>query len=121
MQWSSLTAHARRAMACAVLAAVISCAAPALANAYDYVALGDSYSSGTGTRTYFDTGCERSVYAYPYLIKGSLGSSFSFQACGGAKTHDVLDNQLGTLTSATQYVTISIGGNDAGFSSVITQ
>src|ERR1700739_3460695 len=103
MQWSSITARLRRATVCAVFVAVLSCAVPALASAYDYVALGDSYSSGTGTRTYFDSGCERSVYAYPYLIKGSLGASFSFQACSGAKTADVLNNQLGTLSSATQY------------------
>jgi lysophospholipase L1-like esterase len=121
MQWSSFAARVRRATALAVFVAVLSCAVPALAGATDYVALGDSYSSGTGTRTYFDTGCERSVSAYPYLIKGALGSSFSFQACGGAKTQDVLNNQLGTLGADTQYVTISIGGNDAGFSSVITQ
>ena len=32
-----------------------------------YVALGDSYSSGIGTRTYLNDGtsCQRSVYAYP--------------------------------------------------------
>ena len=82
MQWSSLTARMRRATVCAVLFAVLSCGVPAVASAVDYVALGDSYSSGTGTRTYFDSGCERSVSAYPYLIKGSLGSSFGFQACG---------------------------------------
>jgi lysophospholipase L1-like esterase len=121
MQLSRVAARLRRASAFAVVLAAISCAAPALANAYDYVALGDSYSSGTGTRTYIDTTCQRSQYAYPYLIKGSLGSSFNFQACSGAKTQDVLNNQLGTLTAATQYVTISIGGNDAGFSDVITQ
>lgn len=64
----------------------IAAAAPALASAADYVAMGDSYSSGTGTRDYFDSNCQRSVYAYPYLIKDSFGSSFSFQACSGAKT-----------------------------------
>ncbi len=30
-----------------------------------YAALGDSYSSGTGTRDYYDPDCQRSVYAYP--------------------------------------------------------
>jgi Tol biopolymer transport system component len=93
----------------------------AVASAADYVALGDSYSSGTGTRSYYDTGCERSVYAYPYLIKGALGSTFTFSACGGAKTQDVLNNQVSALSSSTKFATISIGGNDAGFSSVITE
>ncbi|NUO91243.1 MAG: SGNH/GDSL hydrolase family protein, partial [Dermatophilaceae bacterium] len=39
----------------------------AVAAGGSYVALGDSYSSGTGTRTYISDGtsCQRSVYAYP--------------------------------------------------------
>lgn len=87
-----------------------------------YVALGDSYSSGVGTRSYIDdgSGCQRSLYAYPELAAGRLGASLSFQACSGAQTADVLANQLGTLSSGTNLVTISIGGNDAGFSTVIT-
>jgi lysophospholipase L1-like esterase len=86
-----------------------------------YVALGDSYSSGVGTRAYISDGtdCQRSVYAYPELVASQLGATLSFQACGGAATSDVLANQLGTLSASTAYVTISIGGNDAGFSSVI--
>jgi lysophospholipase L1-like esterase len=86
-----------------------------------YVALGDSYSSGVGTRTYINDGtnCQRSLAAYPEIDAGRLGATLSFQACSGARTGDVLSNQLGTLNSGTSYVTISIGGNDAGFSSVI--
>jgi dipeptidyl aminopeptidase/acylaminoacyl peptidase len=111
----------RRAAMPLIAAAMIALAAPAAAGAIDYVAMGDSYASGTGTRTYFDSGCQRSVSAYPYLIKDSLGSSFTFAACSGARTQDVLDNQLGSLTATTKYGSISIGGNDAGFSSVITK
>ena len=93
-------------------------AASALAE--EYVALGDSYASGTGTRTYYDAGCERSVFAYNYLIRGDFGS-FRSMACGGAKVQNVIDNQVGALSSATKQVTISVGGNDAGFSSVVTE
>jgi lysophospholipase L1-like esterase len=95
----------------------------AVAATPSYVALGDSYSSGVGTRTYISDGttCQRSIYAYPELDASRLGAVLSFQACGGATTSDVLNNQLGTLSASTTYVTISIGGNDAGFSSVITQ
>src|SRR5258705_10948133 len=103
-----------------VVAVLLAGFAPAAASAAAYVVMGDSYSSGTGTRTYFDTGCERSHAAYPDLIDGSFGS-FSFVACGGAKTQDVLNNQVSALSTATKYATISIGGNDAGFSSVITK
>jgi lysophospholipase L1-like esterase len=42
-------------------------------------------------------------------------------ACGGAKTGDVINTQSANLTSTTNWVTYTIGGNDAGFSSVITE
>src|SRR3954453_13474095 len=110
-----------RATTLLAAAAMVALAAPAIAGAVDYVAMGDSYASGTGTRTYFDSGCQRSVSASPYLIKGSLGSTFTFAACSGARTQDVLDNQLGSLTTTTKYGSISIGGNDAGFFRGITK
>lgn len=91
-------------------------AAPAV-----YVALGDSYSSGVGTREYIDQGCKRSVHAYPYQLATERGYDLKFVACGGAKVPDVKNNQLSALTAATSLVTISIGGNDAGFSNVITE
>jgi hypothetical protein len=96
---------------------------PAQAAGPSYVALGDSYSSGVGTRTYISDGtsCQRSTYAYPYLIAQARGYTLSFQACSGAKVTDVTGKQLGTLSSGTAYVTLSVGGNDAGFSSVITE
>jgi lysophospholipase L1-like esterase len=95
-------------------------AAPALA--VRYVALGDSYSSGTGTRTYYDSGCEKSVYAYPYLVHNAHPSwTFVHAACGGAKTGDVINTQSAQLNASTNWVTYTIGGNDAGFSSVITE
>jgi lysophospholipase L1-like esterase len=96
--------------------------APAHAAGSSYVALGDSYSSGVGTRSYIDDGtsCDRSTYAYPYLIAHAKGYTLSFQACSGATTSTVTSSQLGALNTGTKYVTISVGGNDAGFSSVIT-
>ena len=47
--------------------------------------------------------------------------TFVFAACGGAKTADVINTQAANLTSGTNWVTYTIGGNDAGFSSVITE
>lgn len=98
-------------------------AAPARAATPQYVALGDSYSSGVGTRSYIDDGtsCQRSTYAYPSLVAAARGYSLNFRACSGAKIPDVTNSQLGALSSATSYVTISVGGNDAGFSSVLTE
>ncbi|RBY77385.1 SGNH/GDSL hydrolase family protein [Blastococcus sp. TF02-09] len=97
-------------------------AVPAQAAGPAYVALGDSYSSGTGTRTYLadGTSCQRSVYAYPSLVAASKGYSLNFRACSGAKVADVTSLQLSALSASTAYVTISVGGNDAGFADVMT-
>jgi lysophospholipase L1-like esterase len=97
-------------------------AASSAAYAVKYVALGDSYSSGTGTRTYYDSNCQRSVYAYPYLLHNAHPDwTFVHAACSGAKTGDVINTQSASLTADTNWVTYTIGGNDAGFSSVITE
>ena len=96
---------------------------PAQAATNTYVALGDSYSSGTGTRTYINDGtsCQRSVYAYPSLIAVSKGYSLNFRACSGATVDDVLNLQLGAVVTGTAYVSITVGGNDAGFAAVLTE
>jgi lysophospholipase L1-like esterase len=103
-------------------AVALALGAPANAAGTSYVALGDSYSSGTGTRTYISDGtsCQRSVYAYPSLDAAALSLSLNFRACSGATVADVTNTQLSALTGTTAYVTISVGGNDAGFASVLT-
>ncbi|GAA2931490.1 SGNH/GDSL hydrolase family protein [Streptomyces mexicanus] len=88
-----------------------------------YVALGDSYSSGVGAGSYISSSgsCDRSTKAYPYLWNAAHApSSFAFTACSGATTDDVLASQLGPLNSATSLVSITVGGNDAGFADVMT-
>ena len=96
---------------------------PAQAAAPVYVALGDSYASGTGTRSYISDGtsCQRSTRAYPSLIAAARGYALNFRACSGARIGDVTSAQLSALTTATNYVTISVGGNDAGFADVLTE
>jgi lysophospholipase L1-like esterase len=88
-----------------------------------YTALGDSYSSGVGTRTYYsDSGsCYRSPNAYPVLTAARLGATLTFAACSGASVADVQNNQLGSLNAGTTYVTVTAGGNDAGFTDVISK
>jgi len=94
----------------------------AQAMATKYVALGDSYSWGTGTRTFFEPSCQRSVYAYPYLLHEAHPTwTFVDAACSGATTSSLLSSQVASVTSDTNWVTYTIGGNDAGFSSVITE
>lgn len=107
----------------AVAALGLALGPPAIAAGTGYVALGDSYASGTGTRTYLNDGtsCQRSVYAYPSLDAAALGLSLTFRACSGATVADVTRSQLSALSTSTAYVTISVGGNDAGFSSVLTR
>jgi lysophospholipase L1-like esterase len=95
---------------------------PAAELAGKYVAMGDSYASGTGAGDYGDSGgCKRSANAYAQLwANDNAPSEFAFVACSGAVTGDVLNNQVGALTADTEFVTISIGGNDAGFADVMT-
>lgn len=104
----------------AVAAAVLGLT-PAAAAQTQYTALGDSYSSGVGTRSYFPSSgaCDRSPFAYPEIIAHRLGWHLDFAACANARTGDVLNGQLGALSRSTQFVSISIGGNDAGFGPVI--
>jgi len=105
------------------LTGAASAQATPLAATTGYVALGDSYSSGVGAGSYLGSSgdCKRSTKAYPYLWAAAHSpSSFSFTACSGARTGDVLANQLGPLGSGTGLVSISIGGNDAGFADVMT-
>jgi lysophospholipase L1-like esterase len=87
----------------------------------NYVAQGDSYASGTGTREYYDAACQRSVHSYAKQLAAQEGMSIAHVACSGARIPDVRANQLGALSATTDLVTLSIGGNDAGFSSVITR
>ncbi|MCC3765358.1 SGNH/GDSL hydrolase family protein [Glycomyces sp. TRM65418] len=86
-----------------------------------YVALGDSYASGVGAGDYLaDDGCYRSANAYPREAAAALGERLWFEACSGARVEDVIANQLDHLYRVnTEHVTIGVGGNDAGFSSVL--
>lgn len=93
------------------------------AAAVDYVALGDSYSSGLGAGAYDSASgdCKRTARAYPALWAAAHSpSTFAFTACSGARTGDVTAGQLGPLGASTDLVSITIGGNDAGFSDVMT-
>jgi lysophospholipase L1-like esterase len=102
-------------------AAVLLTAGAANAAGANYVALGDSYSSGLGAGSYGSSGsCSRSSNAYAQLwANAHAPSSFIFAACSGATTSDVVNNQVSSLSSATTLASITIGGNDVGFASVM--
>lgn len=99
--------------------AIIGPAAASAAGPISYVALGDSYSSGDGAGNYSDGSCLQSANAYPVLWHNAHGGSFTNETCAGATTSDVINGELGPLSSSTTLVTITIGGNDVGFASVM--
>src|SRR5262249_17776728 len=107
-------------LALAAFGSVFASAPPA-PTGDNYVALGDSYSSGVGTGSYtLDAACKRSVYSYPYLYtQQHPGTTLSFVACSGAKTSDLLSKQVQALSGTTTLVTMTIGGNDIGFANLI--
>ncbi|MFU8849993.1 SGNH/GDSL hydrolase family protein [Micromonospora sp. SL1-18] len=103
------------------IASVIALATPAqAASTVRYVALGDSYASGVGAGNESGS-CRRSPNAYPSLwATANAPASYTFVACSGATTQSVLDTQVGYLSTGTTLVSITVGGNDVGFSDVMT-
>ncbi|MCY9782593.1 SGNH/GDSL hydrolase family protein [Nocardiopsis sp. EMB25] len=98
----------------------------------NYVALGDSYSSGDGAGDYDPStaepgGCWRSEHAYPRVIaeEFSFTGALAFYACSSHKGADMLaeigtpESQLERVTEHTSLVTVGIGGNDLGFIPVL--
>src|SRR5215472_5703919 len=107
----------------APLGSLVALASPASAQtAVRYVALGDSYSSGVGAGSYISSSgsCDRSTKAYSELwAAANVPASYSFVACSGATTASVISGQLAALSAQTTLVSITVGGNDVGFSSVM--
>ena len=88
----------------------------------EYVALGDSYSSGEGNGNYGNSGsCHRSSSAYPNLIEKDvpLIGTLTFVACSGATTADLRSSQLQYVTTTATSVTLTIGGDDVGFADIL--
>jgi lysophospholipase L1-like esterase len=83
-------------------------------------ALGDSYASGYGVPPY--SACGRSEAAYAAQLDGRVRIDLDdFVACAGATTASlVAGGQLDALDADTDLVTISIGGNDIGWSTAVT-
>lgn len=111
---------------------LLSSPAHAAAPTGRYVALGDSFTSGPLIPDQVDLNCVRSNRNYPSLVARAAGStSFSDVSCGGATTGDILNAgkgtlglpvpaQIGAVTAATALVSIGIGGNDIGFSGIVS-
>jgi lysophospholipase L1-like esterase len=98
-----------------------------------YVALGDSYTAaplltGQGSSP---AGCLRSAQDYPALVARTLHPrSFANVSCYGASTYDMthpqksLDQvnppQLSAVSAADSLVTVQAGGDDIGFTRILT-
>ncbi len=109
-----------RAAGPAAAASAASAVGPA--GSVRYVALGDSYSAGLGTGDYI--AASGILRPERRSLPGALGranqpASFVSVACAGATTGSVLSSQIPALSPATTLVSITIGGNDVGFSSVM--
>ena len=101
-----------------------------------YVALGDSYAGGFGVAPYGSgpvAGCFQSTTDYPHQVAASLGLRLDDRACSGATTGNITrvpqatgvgsataSVQADALSKDTDVVTVSIGGNDLGFTDVIS-
>ena len=100
-------------------ASLLAMAPTATATTGGYAALGDSYSSGLGAGSTSGS-CDQSSEAYgPLWDAANSPSSFDFAACSGATTADVIDSQVPTISSSTTLVSITVGGDDIGFSSTM--
>ncbi len=96
-----------------------------------YVALGDSYTSGPLIPGYeAPYGCLKSTDDYPHLVARRLGLTLRDASCAGAEIGDMYSAQgvtpgpnppqLDSLDATTTLVTLQVGGNDIGFSSIAT-
>jgi hypothetical protein len=123
----------------------------------DYLAMGDSFSSGEGAYDY-EQGtdvhekpsnlCHLSKNSYPYLLGADTqasGGEFHSVACSGARIKNIIDssnegtqypkpatdkhsewlpgyqNQKAYVTGSPSYITLTIGGNDAGFADKLAE
>lgn len=99
----------------------------------NYVSLGDSYAAGLGLGAPTGLpvpGCAQSGNNFPHLVAAQLKLDLTDASCSGAKVPDVITAPQATLASTapvqtdslsanTDVVTLMIGGNDIGFTSII--
>jgi hypothetical protein len=132
MNTLTLTNPRRLLRALALVAAVLAvfAVATAAARATNYVSLGDSYAAGPLIpNPVLPLGCLKSDHNYPHLAAPSLGLTLRDPSCSGATTADMTNPQsieidgpnppqFNSLNTETAVVSLTIGGNDIGFSEV---
>jgi hypothetical protein len=112
------------------LAALVLALGASAARAANYVALGDSYAAGPLIpNPLLPLGCLKSSNNYAHLAAPGIGLSLRDATCSGAKTNHMTEPQnvepdgpnppqLNSLNGETTVVSLTIGGNDIGFSEV---
>ena len=98
---------------------------------FKYVSLGDSYTAGPviPVQQTNPLGCLRSDHNYPHLVTTALnGALLTDVSCSGATTDDMTQPQsvdggtnapqFDALQPDTRAVSLTIGGNDIGFTSI---
>jgi len=119
-----------RLLTAAVAALAIFAFGAAGARAANYVSLGDSYTAGPLIpNPVLPLGCLKSSNNYPRLAAPTIGLPLRDPSCSGARTDHMTQPQnvdpdgpnppqFNSLDAETTVVSITIGGNDIGFSDV---
>jgi lysophospholipase L1-like esterase len=113
----------------ALLSTALAVTAASAAAQPTYISLGDSYTAGPLIPVQLQPfGCLKSSNNYPHLAAGRIGLPLRDPSCSGARTDHMTapqgvspgpnPPQFDALDTETQVVTVGIGGNDIGFSSI---
>jgi len=120
----------RRAAALALAMLAVLAAFAGAARAANYVSLGDSYAAGPFIPNPVPPlGCLKSDHNYAHLAAPSIGLPLVDPSCSGARTDHMTNPQgvdpdgpnppqFDSLDASTTVVSLTIGGNDIGFSEI---
>ncbi len=119
------------ALALVVVVIALFAITAASASAATYTALGDSYAAGPliPNQSLNPLGCLRSDHNYAHLTASAKGLTLTDVSCSGATTNDMTEAQnvepgpnppqFNGLGAGTNVVSVTIGGNDIGFTEII--
>ena len=134
MHVSTGTRRVPRGRAFALVVAVMALfgvVAAASAGAATYTALGDSYAAGPliPNQSLNPLGCLRSDHNYAHLTASAKSLTLTDVSCSGATTNDMTEAQnvepgpnppqFNGLSAGTNIVSVTIGGNDIGFTEIL--
>jgi GDSL-like Lipase/Acylhydrolase family len=125
------TARVRTALLVMVVIGLLGAIGAAAANAATYTSLGDSYAAGPliPNQSLNPLGCLRSDHNYAHLTASAKGLTLTDVSCSGATTADMTapqnvepgpnPPQFNGLSAGTNIVSVTIGGNDIGFTEIL--